>query len=59
MGKLAAGGMSDEEAIDSNEEYDDELDNQFELGVIVDQVKTPLIKKDEFSYFSQGLNQMA
>ena len=32
---------------------------QFELAVITDMIKTPLIKQDEFSIFSQAINTMA
>lgn len=47
-------------AEDDNDEDDSEYDNQFELQIILDQVKTPILKDiDEFSMFSKAVNQMA
>lgn len=44
---------------DQESSEDDEYDNQFEIAVTVDQIKSPLTKVDEFSLFSQAINNLA
>lgn len=61
-GKSGEEEMSDEEHPsnqDGLDSSDDEYENEFELAVITDMIKTPLIKQDEFSIFSQAINTMA
>ena len=58
-------GFTNEDVVEKEEEAgnetsdDDEYDNQFEIAVTVDQIKSPLTKLDEFSLFSQAINNLA
>jgi hypothetical protein len=45
--------------VDDTDSSDDEYENQFALAVITDLVKTPLVKQDEFTIFSQAISAMA
>jgi hypothetical protein len=56
--------MEDDDKADNANTFDDdsseeEIENQFEIAIITDLVKSPIIKHDEFSFFSQTINAMA
>lgn len=56
--------MEDDDKADNAKDFDDdsseeEIENQFEIAIITDLVKSPIIKHDEFSFFSQTINAMA
>lgn len=44
---------------DLDDDSDDDYDCQFELAVTVDQLKSPLVRIDEFALFTQAVNTVA
>lgn len=61
LGFVAAGanGANGHAEDDLDDDSDDDYDCQFELAVTVDQLKSPLVRIDEFALFTQAVNTVA